>query len=69
MISLAEQLRKAISSYPFSLGEQKTASFGGSTCKHNQNIDAMVKQADDHLCWAKKNGRNRVGYDGADTDL
>lgn len=56
----AEQLREKISNYPFSLGEQKTASFGVSVYKKDENVDEMIKRADDALYKAKENGRNRV---------
>lgn len=56
----AEKLREEIANYSFSLGIQKTASFGISIYQKNETIDDMIKRADDALYEAKKLGRNRV---------
>jgi len=62
ILILAEHLKEKIATYPFSLGEQKTASFGISIYKKDENIESMIKRADDALYKAKENGRNKVEY-------
>ncbi len=60
ILSFANTLKEKISSYPFALGEQKTASFGVSVYKKDENVEDMIKRADDALYEAKENGRNKV---------
>jgi polar amino acid transport system substrate-binding protein len=62
ILTLAEKLREEISQFPFTLKEQKTASFGVSTYKKDEKIDDMLKRADDALYSAKRKGRNTVQY-------
>jgi len=62
ILTLAHYLKKKISTYPFSLGEQKTASFGVSFYQKNESVNSLLKRADDALYKAKRNGRNRVEY-------
>ena len=59
---LANKIRKEISSYTFSIGEQKTASFGIAIYNENEDIHLLIKRADDALYKAKENGRNRVEW-------
>lgn len=58
--SLADNIREKIATYPFLLGEQKTASFGISMYKKDDDIKDLIKRADDALYKAKANGRNKV---------
>jgi diguanylate cyclase (GGDEF)-like protein len=62
----AELLRKQVEQYPFTVGHDKTIrmtiSIGVSAYPDEriQNIDQLIKLADDALYQSKKNGRNRV---------
>ena len=58
--SLAQILQEKISSHKFTIDRQITASFGASFYQDNENIDSLIKRADDALYLAKKNGRNKV---------
>ena len=60
LLSLANKLRNKICSYKFINGEYKTASFGVSIYHKNENINALIKRADEALYKAKENGRNKV---------
>ena len=60
LLCLANKLRNKICSYKFINGEYKTASFGISVYKKNEDIKALIKRADEALYKAKGNGRNKV---------
>ncbi len=62
ILSFAQSIREKISSFPFAIGEKKTASFGVSVYKKDENVESMIKRADDALYNAKENGRNRVEF-------
>ena len=57
---LAEKLRSAIASHAFSVGGQRTASFGVATLRDQEDIDTLLARADAALYRAKDAGRNRV---------
>jgi len=60
---LAEKLRKEIEENNFIENENITASFGVAEIGTAENIDDLIKRADDALYRAKRNGRNRVEVD------
>jgi len=60
---LAEKLRKEIEKYNFIKNENITASFGAAEINSAENVDDLIKRADDALYRAKRNGRNRVEID------
>jgi len=62
LLSLAKSLRKEIESFTFNINEQKTASFGLSMYRKNEDINTLIKRVDDALYKAKENGRNKVEY-------
>jgi diguanylate cyclase (GGDEF)-like protein len=57
---LAERMRKGIESYGFDKVERVTVSFGVTEFKKDDDMDSVLKRADDALYKAKLNGRNRV---------
>ena len=57
---LANNIKKEIASYSFSINEQKTARLGIAVYKKNEDIYSLIKRADDALYKAKDNGRNRI---------
>ncbi|MGM0548978.1 MAG: GGDEF domain-containing protein, partial [Bacillota bacterium] len=60
---LAEKLRKAIAAYNFIQAENITASFGIAVIENEENIEELIKRADNALYRAKAKGRNRVEVD------
>jgi diguanylate cyclase (GGDEF)-like protein len=58
--ALAERIRREIESFRFDEVEKVTLSFGVTEFKKDDDIDSIVKRADDALYKAKSNGRNRV---------
>ena len=40
--------------------KKKTASFGVSIYNNDENVETIIKRADDALYKAKENGRNRI---------
>lgn len=60
---LAEKLRKAIAAYNFIQAENITASFGIAVIENEENIEELIKRADNALYRAKAKGRNRVEID------
>jgi len=57
---LAEKLRIKIEKHLFPTVTNITASFGVSIYEKDDNIDSLIKKADDALYKAKANGRNQV---------
>jgi diguanylate cyclase (GGDEF)-like protein/PAS domain S-box-containing protein len=57
---LAERIRKGIESYRFDKVARVTLSFGVTEFKKDDDLDSILKRADDALYKAKLNGRNRV---------
>lgn len=56
----AEKLRCVLAEYNFIEPPTVTASFGVSSFGEEDNMDSLIKRADDALYLAKHNGRNRV---------
>ncbi|MCK4621342.1 MAG: diguanylate cyclase [Desulfuromonadales bacterium] len=62
LIQLAENLRKNIERYEFSVVNTKTSSFGVTVYQQGDEIKDMILRADKALYLAKGNGRNRVEF-------
>lgn len=56
----ADKLRLAIAEYRFDKVEHLTVSFGVTVYNVEDDLNALLKRADDALYLAKQNGRNRV---------
>ncbi|MBN2781657.1 MAG: diguanylate cyclase [Campylobacterales bacterium] len=59
-IALAEGLRAKVDEFDFSVVHHKTISLGISEVRADDNIESLVKRADDNLYKAKKTGKNKV---------
>ncbi|MDM8564932.1 diguanylate cyclase [Candidatus Halobeggiatoa sp. HSG11] len=63
-VNILERIRSELQASPMSIDNSKnikvTCSFGVSTFQANISLDESIKQADDALYIAKKNGRNRI---------
>lgn len=55
-----EKLREMLAGYDFIEPPTVTGSFGVASFGENDNMDSLIKRADDALYAAKHNGRNRV---------
>lgn len=60
ILKLAEGLRQKFEAYDFPVIEHKTASFGVTTYRKDDQSTDIVRRADEALYAAKNNGRNRV---------
>ena len=58
----AENLRKKVELHKFKTIGYKTISMGVTLSKNDDNIDSLVKRADDALYVAKNSGRNRIVF-------
>ncbi len=59
-VNQAEKIRIIIADYKFSIPIPVTCSFGVASARKTDNIDSLIKRADDGLYQAKENGRNQV---------
>ena len=59
-ISLAQLLRKKVEEFEFSVVNHKTVSIGVAYARENDNLQNLLKRADDYLYEAKESGRNKV---------
>lgn len=59
---LANQIREKIEKHNFPVIKNKTASFGISVYKDNDNAEKLINRADEALYKAKENGRNKVEF-------
>ncbi len=57
---LAENLREKVATYDFATVGHKTSSFGVASYIEGDNVDSLLKRADDNLYKAKDSGRNKV---------
>lgn len=72
-MEVAERIRKTLAGTPISDGDNRidvTASFGVTTYTgEDETPHELMKRTDEALYEAKKAGRNRIIFDGANTDL
>ena len=59
-IKIADNLRSSIENYKFQNVEKITCSFGVTEFKSDDNLDSLIKRADEALYEAKASGRNKV---------
>lgn len=59
-LNVIEKIRSKIAVYEFEIVGNKTASFGVATYKKGDDIETILKRADDALYEAKKGGRNKI---------
>lgn len=62
ILSLSQVLKEKIASNKFNIKEKTTASFGVSIYQKDEDINKLIKRADDALYIAKEKGRNTVAY-------
>ncbi len=60
LMAQAEEIRRVMDQYRFSVVGRKTVSIGISLIRENDEIRKLIKRADEALYDAKKGGRNRV---------
>lgn len=60
ILTLANKIKDRIQTNKFSIKEQKTASFGVAIYKKDENVNELIKRADEALYKAKEGGRNKV---------
>ncbi len=56
----AEKLRKIIETYPFTIKQRVTCSFGVIQCSDDETVDSALGRVDSKLYEAKERGRNQV---------
>lgn len=56
----AEKLRKIIETYPFTIKQRVTCSFGVIQCSNDETVDGALGRVDSKLYEAKERGRNQV---------
>jgi len=62
VMTLAEKIRKNVESHDFAVVGAKTVSLGVSMLNHSDTQETLIERADKSLYYAKKNGRNQVGF-------
>jgi diguanylate cyclase (GGDEF)-like protein len=62
ILKYAETLRQKIELHEFKTIGNKTVSIGITLLKNDDNIDSLVKRADEALYIAKNNGRNQIVF-------
>lgn len=60
VLTLAENLRVKIQNHEFELIGSKTASFGVSTYKENENLNDLLSKADKAMYQSKKEGKTKL---------
>jgi diguanylate cyclase (GGDEF)-like protein len=59
-VALAQRIRRAIAAHDFGLEQGVTASLGVSEYQLCEELDALIRRADEHLYVSKKSGKNQV---------